>query len=213
LPKGSALTALDRSPEMISCVWPGDAPGRQAVCGDWKELLLELGPFDVALGDCSLTSQSWPEGWRRVLFGVRRALAPDGLFLIRIRTALEPQESAGEVFASLQRGEIGSFHAFKLRLAMSLQRTPEEGVRLSEIWQCWSRTLEDAPELCRRAGFSEDSIATIDLYRGSGASLSFPTMQQLGQLLDEQFAIAETAFGGGELGERHPRLRLRPRSN
>ena len=32
------VEAVDRSAEMIAALWPGDAPGRRAIQGDWLEL-------------------------------------------------------------------------------------------------------------------------------------------------------------------------------
>ena len=49
------------------------------------------------------------------------SLDTDGLFIMRFFVQIEKKESPDDVIKALLNGKIGSFHAFKWRLAMALQ--------------------------------------------------------------------------------------------
>jgi hypothetical protein len=112
-------------------------------------------------------------------------------------------ESPAAVFGDLIAGGIESFHAFKWRLAMSLQNSAREGVRVDKIWDAWNE-----------AGISTDwpsqTVETIDTYRGSDHRLTFTNMHEIRDLhspLFEERAYIEPEY---ELGERCPILVYSP---
>lgn len=211
-PAGTTLLAVDRSQDMIDAVWPGErlrCPGR-ALCGDWSELPLESGAADAVLGDGSFTLLGWPDPQRVVCREIRRVLAAEGRLLLRVFVCPEARESLEGVFEALHAGGIGSFHAFKWRLAMSLQAGPEEGVLVRDVWHAWQDRAIDRDALARRLGWSRDAIDSIDAYREAGSRLCFPTLQQMRALLAEEFRELACHVPAYELGARCPTLLLAP---
>ena len=210
-PAGTQLHAIERSAEMIAVVWPGDIPSRrQAVQGEWLELPFEAHEFDLIIGDGCFISMSYPDGYRSLTASLRRVLKADGLVILRFFAKETPYESAPDVYASLHRGDIGSFHAFKWRLAMALQPSPEAGVRLHDIWRNWADAGIPASELSARTGWTEDAIHTIELYRDKQARFTFPSLGDALAALTPGFTVEEIRHLGYELGSRCPVVSLRP---
>lgn len=60
-PADAQLLAVDRSPQMVRSVWPGDRPGRRAVCGEWADELSKAGPLGLVIGDACLATLEYPD--------------------------------------------------------------------------------------------------------------------------------------------------------
>ena len=78
-PDGAQLLAADRSPEMVCSVWPGDRPGRRAVCAEWTDALSAAGPFDLVIGDACLATLAYPDEWERLARTAFESLADRGM--------------------------------------------------------------------------------------------------------------------------------------
>ncbi len=197
---------------MIDAVWPGErlpCPGR-ALCGDWSELPLESGAVDAVLGDGSFTLLGWPDRQRAVVHEIRRVLTPQGRLVLRVFVRPEARESLEAVFEDLHARRIGSFHALKWRLAMSLQGGPEVGVLVRDVWQAWQDRAIDRDALARRLGWSRDAIDSIDAYREAESRLCFPTLRETRALLALHFRELACHVPAYELGPRCPTLLLAP---
>lgn len=213
-PENTELVAVDRSRVMIDAVWPaGRLPCRgHALCADWSEVPLESGSIDAVLGDGSFTLLAWPDAQRGVLRELRRLIAERGRLVLRVFVLPERREDVAAVLRDLDGGRIGSFHVFRWRLAMSLQRELERGVSLRDVWQLWQRLDLDRDALALRHGWPRDSIDSIDAYRQAEGQLWFPTLSQARALLAEEFRELDCHLPGYELGACFPTLRLAPRS-
>jgi hypothetical protein len=210
-PAGAQLLAVDRSPEMLGAVWPGDRPGRRAVCGDWIETLAGSAPLDVVIGDGNLTTQVYPDEWERLARTAFEVLSDAGVVIVRCRILPEAPETPEVVYRDLAALRIGSFHAFKLRLAMALQPSPGAGVRLHDIWQAWQDAGIDEQRLHAETGWPLDVIRTINLYRDKPLRLAFPTRAQSLAIFEDGFRLESSFEGSYELGECNPILILRRR--
>jgi len=100
---------------------------------------LAAGAFDLVAADGCMIHFSFPMGQREFLTALRRVLAPGGLAIVRAFVTPEAPETAAVVAAELRTGRIGSVHALKWRLAMSLQSSPEVGVRLADVFDAYER--------------------------------------------------------------------------
>jgi len=209
-PAGSHVLAVDRSETMVRSVWPGHPePGRGGVCADWSSLPLPTGSRDLVLGDGAFTNLSYPDGHRAVLASIRRVLSPDGLVAVRFFVRPDTAESPEAVFADLRDGRIGSLHAFKWRLAMSLQEDVRRGVELGTIWNVWADAI-DPRELSARLGWPPEAIATMDHYRDLDTRYTFPTLRELRAVFGDRFEEADCRIPSYELGDRCPMVTLRP---
>jgi SAM-dependent methyltransferase len=214
-PAGTALLAVDRSLPMIREVWP--AEGRPALAsaaqGDWRALPVRDGSVDLLAADGCLSIFDW-SGYEAVLESLHRALAPGGLVALRLFTTPAQREDVGEVGRDLWAGRIGSFHAFKWRLAMALQprgRGALPEVRLADVFDAFTALCPDRHALAARLGWREETIDTIDAYRGAVARYSFPPLSFLRPVLARRFVERACATPSYELGERCPTLLLAPR--
>jgi SAM-dependent methyltransferase len=212
-PPQTQLLAVDRSPPMIEVVWPGDIPGRRkAVLGNWLERLpIEPHSQDVVIGDGCFLHQAYPAGQDRFAQVIQEVLRADGLLIMRYFVQAVRREDPAEVLAALRAGNIGSFHAFKWRLAMALQEDPCAGVRIVDVWNAWQAAGIDRGELLERTGWRAEAVATIDLYQGQQGRFTYPTLEQYRRLLAPRFQELALEIPAYELGDRCPILVGRPK--
>lgn len=210
-PSGNRLLAIDQSPGMIQQLWQPNPPADAlALCGDWQHVPLANASLDAVLGDGVLVFFAFPDGVRRLMREMRRLLHSEGRWLLRVFVRPEQAESVEQVHDDLQSGRIGSFHAYKWRLAMALQPSLAEGVRLADVWRAWQRHGPAPDALATRSGWPRAQIDTIEAYREAQATYYFPTLSELWQTLASDFELLDHDLPHYELGERCPLMSLRP---
>lgn len=208
----SHLLAVEQSAEMIKEVWPGDLDSRRtAVQGDWLDTGSKRNHFDIVIGDGCFISFAYPQGYAALAKTVAEILKQDGLLLMRFFTQLEGKESSDNVFSELLAGNIGSFHAFKWRLAMSLQQSSRQGVCLHDIYRAWLDAAIDEASLMAQTGWSQEAIDTISLYKDKKNHFAFATLSEVHETLAEHFVQESIYFPQYELGDRCPIISLCPR--
>jgi predicted dehydrogenase len=205
-PAGTRLWAVEKSRAMIEQVWPvGLPPGRQVIQGEWTKLPLQPGSIDIVIGDGCFTSLSYPELQRKFLAELVTLLRPGGTLIMRFFVQRDGRESPEDIFEEQRRGFIGSFHAMKWRLAMALQATASEGVKVDDVWQTWRRAN-------LQTEWPEAVVQTIDTYRGSDHLLVFTTLEEIRALFADYLEEQDYIEHDYELGERCPILVYAPRS-
>jgi SAM-dependent methyltransferase len=201
------LLAVDNTLQMIRKVWPGDTRRRAVACGDWLRLPVRDACMDVALIDGGLPAISFPDAHRRLATELHRVLKRGGRFVARVFARPERTEQVDDVLTAVRERKIGSFHAFKWRLAMSLQgENVGRGVRVDDIWRLCDRHFGDHAPLERLTGWPIDEIRTIEAYRASAASYHFPTVGELCNVFADALHCTEQTLGTYELAERCPIL-------
>ena len=212
-PERTRLLGLDRCPEMIAGLWPLDSVPTEAkaVQGDWNAIPCDAGSVDLVVGDGCYVLLPYPEIYDGVSAEVARVLKPDGRFSIRVFVRPEKPESPEDVMCDLQEGLIGSFHAFKWRLAMSLHGTLDEGVRVGDVWSYWNARKIGETILSDRFGWSVGSIQTINAYRDIDTRYHYPTMMEIREHFSGYFEEVSCHLFDYELGDRCPTFVLKPR--
>lgn len=185
------VLAVDRDPEMIRGLWPGDAAGRRAIVGDWRGLPCAAGSFGAALGDGSLNALSSGEDQRAVLEELGRALAPGGRAVLRVYCRPAAAEELPELFRAAGRAAVPCFHEFKWRVAMGLAAERRGRVAVRAILDAFPVDPGERERLAERAGWQVGDLGTLDVYRGSSAEYVFPTREELEQRLPRTFSRAE----------------------
>jgi SAM-dependent methyltransferase len=204
-PPGTQLVAVDRSEGMIRHVWPASVrPDAKVSLGDWRNLPLTDQSCDVVLGDGCFMQVSHPDDAQALAREIQRVLCPGGTLLMRSFVQSPVTESVVDLFAELERREIGSFHVFKWRLNMALQPSLQRGVRLSDVWDAVIQRHPDPHELARAQGWSEQAVDTIHAYRASGAHYHYPTLEELRAVLAPHFTERSLWYPSYELGARCP---------
>lgn len=206
------LIGMDQAEGMVRAVWPGDLPGvRRGVVGNWLESGLRTGSQDLVIGDGGFAFFPYPDAQRALMAELRRVQPPDGLIIYRHFAQVEKKESLDKVLSAAASGRIGSFHAFKWMLAMSLQVDSPRGVRQHDIWTAWVGAGID-PAGLPQPGWSQRAVGTIDLYRDKQARMYFPAVPEFTALLEEHYDGIEVRFPTYEMGERCPIISAWPRA-
>ena len=207
-PAGTVVTGVDKSEGMVNRVWPGDIPGvRQARCDDWFALLPPERPYDLVTGDGSINTLRYPGELRRLLVQLRSLARPGALLILRSFVRPLTTESVAALVAVAQAGGVGNFHAFKFRLTMALQSSPDEGVPLDEVWQAWRRLELAGERLPESNGWRPEEVRTFEFSRGKQVRLSFPTLDELIAALEaEGISVLDRYVPAYEMGDRCPIL-------
>jgi hypothetical protein len=180
-------TAVDWDKGMIAHIWPGDTPARRAVLADWREMSFASHRFTAVIGDGSLNSVPYAE-WQRVFARLAELLLPGARLAIRVYETPDNCETVAQIRRDAIEGFGGGFHAFKWRLAMALaaERGDAE-MPVARIHRAFEREFPDREALSRATGWSLDTIAEIDAYRGLATSYCFPTRSQTLRLMPSAF--------------------------
>jgi len=208
-PHRTRMVAVDRSIAMIRHHWRQTQDDeRQVVCSNWCALPLQTASVDFALGDGSLNVLEGTCSLQAFANELHRVLRPDGTVILRVFTRPDFAEELGSVFADLTRGTIGSFHAFKWRLAMSLHGSLDAGVCLADIWNCWRSHVADPDSLLRDLGWDTRLQKTIDVYRDVRTRYTFPTRDESTGIFEGLFRETSRIVLDYELGDRCPIVTL-----
>jgi hypothetical protein len=179
-PTNTFLLAVEKSQLMIDIVWPGNIPDqRRVVCGNWFDAGIEKHSLDLVVGDGFLTGLAYPRQYVQIASIISRWLQPDGLLIARLFVRPEKKETMDAIMADLAAGRIARFDILKWRLAMAIQETAEQGVRVDDIYRAWSKIDDQQPALFERAGWPRATVNTIKLYDGRGDRYVFPTIKEL----------------------------------
>jgi SAM-dependent methyltransferase len=210
-PAGTSLLAVDNSFAMAQFVWPGNVLGqRDVICADWLSLPCRDDSHDLVIGDGSINCLSYPIGFANFIDNLSRTIRPGGLLMLRVYLQTEPPEDPTDVLAEALTGSAGSFHAFKLRLLMALQRGVRHGIPVVEAYHWWTQRNVARKSLPHRKGWEDRDIETIEFYRDSDTVYSFPTLAELRSQLQGKFEEASIFSPAGEMGHRCRVLVLTP---
>ena len=182
------ITAIDQGSKLVGDLWPGNAPGRRAVVGDWLRLPFAPASFAACIGDGSLISFDYPDKLRPLLSGVARCLKPGGRFSCRVFLAPDQPETIADLEAAIVQQRRPSFQHFKFKLAMAIAAEQRSvNVSVAQIPEIFDSRFPDRGKLAAVTGWDRREIETIDVYRGSTATYAFPTMHQLVSVIPEAF--------------------------
>ena len=213
-PAGSSIVGVDQSAPMIQSIWPRSGlPTRASVVrGDWRAMPLGTGTCNIAVGDGSFNCLAFPADYWRVSAELRRVLGGGGVLILRTFVRPETREPLDAIVSDLWSGATRSIHAFKLRLHMHVQPSTERGIRFGETWQLWRSLGIDARTLADRTGHAIEEIDTIETYRDSATSFSFPSLAEVRETWATDFEELACSTPAYELGDRCPTIVLRARA-
>ncbi|MEP6673225.1 MAG: class I SAM-dependent methyltransferase [Chthoniobacter sp.] len=179
------LTAIDASEGMIGSVWPGDAPNRRAVLGDWLEMPFPDASFDLVLTDTGLALVAGTGKLSAAGRELRRVLRQDGRAAMRHFARPSPPESLDSIAQAAGAGRLSNFHELKLRLLMAVEaENPGTAVRLADVYDRFQSLFSDRDLLARQLGCDHQIVSTIDAYRGRETLYAFPSLAELAVAFD-----------------------------
>ena len=212
-PQEVELFAVERVRAVIDAAWPGGTDRRRAICANWLHAPFSDQSVDLAIGDGCLTAVGYPDELSRLLASAHRCLRQDGSLMLRLFCGPDVAETPDAVIAALHSGAIGSFHAFKWRLAMAVQGIDDApDVAVDVVWRAWRAARIDMRALAAARGWPPEQVGTIEFYQESPARYNFMRFDDtIRHLQRAGFDLVATRTGSYELAERCPHVLLRKR--
>ncbi len=213
-PASVELSAYDHSEQMIASVWrPHPVVPSKVACASWQDLPVADAAFDAAVGDGSLNALPDLGCYDGVLRELHRVLAPGARAALRCFVRPDTAETLSAIATEVHTLQVGSFHALKWRIAMSLAQVPGAAVPVASIHQAFDASFPSRTELANQTGWPRALIDTIDVYKGSPTQYSFPTLGEIREKCRPYFEIADIRHGTYELASRCPTLVLQRSSH
>jgi SAM-dependent methyltransferase len=174
-----SVYAIDKSPMMLSRVWPGDSSTRHAVQGNWLEMPVPEHPFDAAIGDGSLSNLAYPHEVREVLSRVLASLRPGGRFVCRLFERPDVPLGREDLLAAASGPARINFHAFKWQVAMHLAEQTQATIPVPGIVALFDDLFPDRQAVAARTGWPRELIDLLDVYRDSEVRFTFMTRSEI----------------------------------
>ncbi len=190
-PVVGSLHAMDRSQAMIDAVWPG--PCGSVTRGDWRRLPYPAASLDMAACDGGLHLLD-PDRQDALARELCRVLDDSGIFSLRLFEIPPDPPDADRVLEGLMSGRLGVSET-KMRLAMALQPSSRVGVRLADVWSCFSGFVGDPAAFALRHGCDASELRSVESYRDCESRYHFVSR-------DEAVTLFERA--GFRLRSCHP---------
>ena len=164
----------------------------------------------ICLADGSLSFLTFPEEVVTLLRELHRSIKAGGRSVFRLYLSPDRPEKIPALRDEAMSGKIGNFHAFKLRLAMSLAaRQSSAHVNVAEILYVFNSLFSDRRELVRATGWSREQVDTIDFYKDSTVFFTFPNRDQLLSAVSQVYRDPRLVTSGSyEMSEQCPLLLL-----
>lgn len=209
-PAQTKLLAVDCNETMIQSVLPKKTATLNPIglLANWLQLPIPSSSIDVVIGD-GCYSQVLCKDYETLTQEIRRVLKPDGIFVIRFFTKSEFADPVESIHHDVLSGKIASFHAFKLRLAISLQSDLRQGVCLKDIWRNWDLSFkQDVLQNMQKLKWNRETINTIDTYHLSNTVYTFPTYKEIRSVFSKHFFERGLHTPGYYLGHCCPTFRF-----
>lgn len=177
---GAQLTALDASAAMIAQVWPGDAPGRQALLGNWLHDLPADRHFTATITDGGAIYLRWPDEYVLLFDRLKAVCTPGFRLVMRGHYSENVQQEAcfDRLAADIASGAASDPEAIKHRVGHALvARSGDPNFRISTMVEIALDMLRDRPALRDRM--------ISGPHRQLATTYSFPTRAQTITLLEE----------------------------
>lgn len=179
------VDAVDRNPAMIGNVWPGDREGKKAVEGNWLDIPLPQSHYAAVIGDGSLNNVTWRSEIALLLERAMQWLKPGGTFACRLFERPPGGYSRRHLQRVISEPAGINFHAFKWQVAMHIAEERGANVPVVSILALIDELSPDRDVLSRTTGWPRQAIDTIDVYRGSAISYSFPDRREFTEALPQ----------------------------
>ena len=205
-PITTQITAVEKSSKMIELLWKEHKNNRQVICGDWLRQSFSQ-KFNLVLGDgifCSLN----PQQQQSLFAKAYDFLETEGLCIFRL-FVLDNSKNTQELFDQLWTNEMANFHLFKIRLAMSLQNDPQQGVKLASVFDVWDQANIHVEKLAAQTGWKEEEINTISIYENKDTVYYFSTQDDYLKLAEDYFEVVDICVPDYDGGTMFPTVVLK----
>jgi hypothetical protein len=170
-----------------------------------------LEAYDIATGDGSLGSLTYPEPLLTFIRELRRVLRDGGTLVTRVFARPESPDSVAAIFEDVLSGRSRNFNLFRWRLSMALHGDLAAGTRYADVWDAWHEHVADPQALAGELGWPPQALQIMEGFKGAEFRTIFPTVREYRELLAEGFEQTACLVPGYEDGERYPTLVFRAR--
>lgn len=208
-PNGTDLIAVDSNPSMIENVWPGSP--EQAYCMNWLDMDFAPASRDIVYSDAGLMWLTYPEGQLRLAAILNHIMADQGLVIFRLFAPPQQREPLTAIIADCLDGKIKNPSMFKLRLLLSFQENPVEGI---EIGAAAREVFRIAPHLAINApkvGWSVEQVLPPSIYKNSPTFVYLPTVDAVIDMFCHQvggFEVRQVYHPDYDYGQHCPTIVL-----
>ena len=209
--ENTTLKAFDRSIEAIKSVWVPNSKIKSTIQeADWTALPLQNKSVHFVLGDGCTTQIDNMNGYKPLFSELRRVLIPDGGLIMRVFVRPEQAEPLDKVITDVLEGKIEHFGSLKWRVAMSLTGSNNQSeIKVAVIYDTFQKIFPDRKKLAQLCDWPLEIINTLDVYKNSEQSYTFPTLLEFKNIIAESFHINEIKYASHELSECCPILSMK----
>lgn len=211
-PNNIKLKAFDKNKDMIKNVWISPKKISSSVNQSlWQKMPLESGSVHFILGDGCTTQLSNRKAYKDFFKEQRRIIRNDGFLLLRCFLNTERKESNNQIIKSALQGRIQFFGSLKWRIAMALLSNHHTfSIKVKKIHSTFNTLFPFRNELVKSCHWDINLINTIDTYKNSDISYTFPSLKELKILIAPQFEIIKIYYPHYELTKRCPIILMKP---
>jgi SAM-dependent methyltransferase len=199
------VVAIDRSPDMVGAIWPGDTADRRSVVADWRCMPFEDGAFDAVVCDLGLTLLPYPDELAKGLREVGRVLSPAGTAVFRYTLMPDETVTDDEVLALCEGRDT-----LQWRLPVHLaQHTGRRNILAGEAYAWFEQLVPDRVSFLAERGWTEHHLGGIEMFRDSKMPFSFLQKAEFESFASNYFAGVEWHSSGNyPMAELNPFVRL-----
>ena len=207
------IIAVDKDPDMIRNVWPGDNDTKAAIQGDWLRMRWPEGSFDGIACDGGLGMLEDPDDMRYFQSLCMRWLKPSGTVVHRLfeRPVGRNAITKDRLLSVIEDPARVNWHAFKWLMAFYLcEENDDSTLRLVEVMNLFNDLFPDRDLLLNKTGWSRETIDTIDLYADIDRISYFGTRDEYAATIPESAVdVSFRVVSGYDLAEYCPIMRWR----
>ena len=172
------ITAVDKDPNMIATVWPGDTDSKRVIQDQWMEMAWPINTFDGIVSDCGVVMLSTIKTQTQFLSRCLSWLKPGGTYAQRYFERPTENITMDELMADMAGPAKINFHAFKWKMGMYIAGQHGATTPSKRILELFREISGDREALCDRTGWPSAHVATVDFYETSGQIVTFANREE-----------------------------------
>lgn len=164
------IIAVDRDPDMVRNVWPGDTETKTVLVDDWERMKWVPGSFDAIVCDGGFSLLEEQYRIRYLQSMCMEWLRPGGVLVHRFFERPTGRDAITLSDLSIAAGGAKpvNWHAYKWLMAFYLaEARRDSAISLAGLRDMFNDMHRDRQELSDLTGWSMESINTIDFYEGT----------------------------------------------
>lgn len=206
------LKAFDKNKDMIKHVWVPPKKISSSVSHSlWEKMPLESRSVHFVLGDGCTTQLPNKRAYKVFFKEQRRIIKNEGFLLLRCFLNTQRKESNNQIIKSTLQGRIQFFGSLKWRIAMTLLSNHRTfSIKVKKIYKAFNTLFPSRDELVKLCHWDMGLINTIDTYKNSDMSYTFPSLKEFKILIAPHFEIIKIYYPHYELTKRCPIILMKP---